>query len=432
MQNYNLKKPFILTSLMVILIDIFGPYLYRNLSWGGLAYYTLCSLLLISGLSLKRIRVTGFHGSKYEKKYCHRNLNKSGVRIIKFFSLVSLAAAIIYFALLVRNAGSLWIVGKTDERYLMTNTRSMITRFLEVSMWCAAPSYLVATNVDNQFSKMEKGLFCVSFWSTPVFYLFLGARFSLMYHLIIFYINKRMNSPKKKYINVVKIKKKKIVIGVIAGILLLYLLNIVLKLFANRGNTDIFSQYLNNVGDMEPRTAWVRLYELSGGTLAPIYKIFQYIGHSIPNLCYILSEYSNSLSHTYGLTFFSFIRYFLILLGNSDGWVKEIILSYPGAGSYKTYLNDLIIDGGIILAPILCFVVGFMFSRIEVNVESNMLARALYPITWACMFAAPLGGIWVSSSQMNMLILVFYFALFKLFNTWTLRTPCQKIISRHV
>lgn len=432
MQNYDLKKPFILTSLLVIFIDIFGPYLYKDLSWGGLAYYTVCSLLLICGLSLKRIRVAGCHSSKYEKKYCHRTLNKSGVLIIKFFSLVSLAATIMYFLLLVRQAGSLWIVGKTDERYLIANARSMITRFLEIAMWCAAPSYLVATNVDNQFSKMEKGLFFISFWATPVFYLFFGARFSLMYHLIIFYINKRMNSTKKRHINVVKIQKKKIVIGIIVGVLLLYLLNIVLKLFANRGNTDIYVQFLNNEGDMEPRSVWVSLYELSGGVLAPIYKIFQYFGHSIPNLCYILSEYNDSFLHTYGLTFFSFIRYFLILLGKSDGWVKEIILSYPGAGSYKTYLNDLIIDGGIILAPILCFGVGYMFSRIEINAERNMLARVLYPISWACMFCAPIGGIWVSSSQMNMLILVFYFALFKLFHTWALRTPYQQNISEHV
>ena len=285
-------------------------------------------------------------------------------------------------------------------------------------MWCAAPSYLVSTNVGNSFSKKEKGLFLVSFWAIPIFYLLLGARFSLMYHMIVFFVDKAKGVRFKLLKKRLGLKNKHILIGIISLVFFGYLLSIVFQLFANRGNTDIFYQFLNYYGDMKIRPYWEKLFFLSDETLAPVFKVFQYFGHSIPNLCYSLSVYNHTYSHTYGLVFFSFLRYFLILFGNSDTWIKLIILSYPGSGSYGTFLYDLLIDWGVVFAPLFCFFIGFFFSLIERNADNSNLAKTVYPIAWACMFFAPIGGIWVSSSQMNVLILFMYYFLFKLVGAW--------------
>lgn len=389
--NY-LVKVFILSTLFVLLIELVGPYRYLNISVPGMAYFLLCSILFSFGMYLSNASFGGLYSEfgKRQNSYC---LTLFGERTLVVLSGISLLCAIFYLLLLLKYSGG--IHGLGDYRYLVTQIRSNKTRFLEAFMHLSTPSYIIAASASHKMNKNKMNIITVSFWVTPLFFLLLGARWSIFYCIVIFFhIGREKRSFKKKKINPLYI------VCIIAFFVIV--LAIVYKLFAVRGNTNPSQQFLNEEGDMVLRSFWEICYVSSNGALAPIYKIFQYFGHSIANFCYVYDNYDSSIPKLYGLSDFQIVQYFLIPFGYSTEWYKEIVLSHPGAGSYKTFLATFIIDWGLFGSVIASFLFGLFFSRVERYRNSSLLACTFYPISVCMILCAPICGIWVSSSNMDL------------------------------
>ena len=197
---FNLKKPWVAGMLLVMITLIFGPYNYHILTWWGVGYYLLCWGLFLLGLSMTRISFILIKGaiksqSKQSRIAIHKwheenRLSKKGAHFIVVLSILTIVAAGLYVMIILRQAGGLLAIGGGDFRYLVTEVRNNITRFLELTMWCGVPAYLFAINSRGSFTGRQMFLVSVAYWIVPLFYLMLGAKYSVFYHLIIFFVSR--------------------------------------------------------------------------------------------------------------------------------------------------------------------------------------------------------------------------------------------------
>lgn len=427
---FNLKKPWVAGMLLVMITLMFGPYNYHILTWWGVGYYLLCWGLFLLGLSMTRISFILIKGAikNQSKQSCialhkwhkENRLSKKGAYFIVVLSILTIVAAGLYVIVILRQAGGFLTIGGGDYRYLVTEVRDNTTRFLELIMWCGTPAYLFATYSRSSFTGKQMLVIDIAYWMVPLFYLMLGARFSVFYHMIVFFVNrgvlKHFKQGEKGRKRAVLFNSKQLMLHIISAIGIMAMLFVVFRLFAVRRPQALNTLHFFSDGDMTIRPIWLWILQASEGSITPVYGIFHYFAHSVPNLCYLLSNLDESCIHLFGLFNFTAIRYVLIALGVSDDWAKTIILSYPGSGGYQTFIVPCIVDFGVWFTPIMCIALGYMFSRVEkMAVKNNILAITAYPICWACMLNGSIIGIWVSSSQMNLIILFFIFVCLKYF-----------------
>ncbi len=385
----TLKKSFLIGLIIVIIIDIIGPYYYPLENYSGVFYFSICSVLFLFGMSCKKI-VLKRKGAIERQLINEYRLTRSGENIIIVVSCISLICSIIYIVSVIKSTGFTGFA-QGDQRGIVEENRNNLSRFTEAFMHMSAPAYIILEYVDNCISKRIRIVFIISFFSTPVAYLCVGARWSIYFYLILFYFIKRTNKRKKTRES---LSVKRLVIIVISVIVLAYVLSIVFTLFQERGFETADNLYMISKGDMELRPFYKWLYETNPNFFNPIYKIAYYFGHSIPAFNKMYSLYDPSTPLLYGLYSMQVLQYVLIPFGYSTGYMKSVLASFPMHGVYMTYIHGYIVDFGLLFTPFFIFLSGLLFGKIEERNKSSIYCRVLYPIVLSMTFNAAIYDMW--------------------------------------
>lgn len=404
----KLNKYFLSTLIIVLFLVIFGPFQYQIYSNTAIFYFLFCSFLFYLGLSNRKVIIK----SKKERVIKKYILKKTGIYILFFLDILVIFSFIFFTRSIISAVGGEFSFATEDYRYLLEG-RNIFEKFVEAALHLAAPIFIFYEFAENKESyKLAYRLSFFVYWLPPIAYLISGGRWSTFFYLIMyFFIEKNSKLKSKK-----KIAKKNIVKKILFITLAVILLSAVYSLFAERGYIDIYNNYLFVPGDILLRSWADNLVKVTNGAITTLFKISHYFSESISAFSYLFLNYSNQ-KHLFGLYSFSIITYLMMPFGYSSNGIKEIVLSYPGAGKYMTFLHGYIIDWGIFVTPIAVLLTGLLFSTIERNKETNVLCKMLYFYLMVMCIVAPIYDIWgVASINMDMFFILVMYYIFKKLN----------------
>ena len=396
--KYRLSIVFLFSLIIVFLFSIFGPFNYTVFSESGILYLLFCSTLFFCGLSIRGVKIR--RGPR-KKEYRHYVLTKQGQTVIVFLAFVVIVAAFTHLFRVARlNLGS-FAFAEGDFRAAITENRDNFSRLTELLMHLSAPVYLVARSSDNKFSKKSNVVINTAFWIVPLVYLGEGARWSIFFHIVLFFTFRRCRWQKKS------VSGKKLVGGIVLSIALLYVLSLVFNLFVVRGSYTADRLQFFDRGDVTLKTWADTLYKTNPTFYNPIWKIFNYFGQSVSIFSYVFKNYDPAYPKTFGLNNLNVIQYLLIPFGYSTAEYKKLVLGMPGAGYYSSFVTGYILDFGIYFAPLMIFITGVLFRTVEKNYNTSLFARNLYYLLVPMCLVAPIYNMWqVGSVNIDIFLLL--------------------------
>lgn len=397
----------LLSNFLFVIVLLLGPYNYKIYSYKALLYYIFCVALFYIGLHLK------FKKSK--TKLCSYTITQKGEIIIVIFCLlVCIATVYTFYYSIIANSNIQDYQFAAEDYRMLTPDRTMLSRFMEMFMHFAAPIYIIYNHSTNRKKRLSK-ITVICYWAPPVYYLALGARWSLFFYILVFYLNykllhKNVSLVRKLFEIKFRPKIKKIIIF----FLLIYIGVLIYNLFENRGIYDASELFMVIPGDVKLKNWAEVMLKWSNGALDPIYKFFYYCNHSIFVFAYMFKNYVN-VRCTFGLFQFSIIQYLFMLLGFSTNFVKEVLASVPGYGSYMTFLHGFIIDWGYWLTPPMVFLNGILFCNLESRKDNSIIMNWIYPFIGPMILISPIYGMWtVAMVNVDIFFLtLLYFILIK-------------------
>ena len=410
----KLLKYFIIGIIIVVALDLLGPYSYTFESYRGIWYFCMCSILFILGLKCKNLVIktdrVRFLDNTTKTEY---ELNQNAINILFIVSIIAMVSSVIYIYSVFSSVG-LTAFAQDDLRNIITDSRNNLSRFTEAFMHMAAPSYIMIALLGGTTGNNKKEIVIkVAYFFTPIAYLGVGARWSIYFYLLLFFFIQRITKSDKN-IEKKPLSIKKIFAGIIFVIFLYIVLSTVVNLFQIRGLEPADRLFMFHRGDMTLRPFYKNIYDLNPTLFNPFYKILYYFGHSLPAFNQMYISYDANTPVMYGLYSFQIFQYFLIPFGYTTQYMKYVLSLFPMRGVYLTFVHGYMVDFGKIISPIMIFLTGVLFGKIEKSYKNNIYCKCLYPIIAAMVFNAAIYDMWtIAMINIDMFFIIVFIFVFK-------------------
>ena len=394
--NYQIKKKknilsiswiFVLSCLFFFLASIFGVYNYRIYDKWSLIVFYIYEIIFLLGIQVAKIRINKWRDiqSTHEGKteYMRFALKRQGYVIVHAV-FIGAMLSFIYFLFLYMGSFNIASFGhslkaKFDE--LARTKLEVITQFI---MFAGSAVYLIVIGAKSTVSKSTLGMARICLFLPGLRGAFLGRRFTLAIEAMILFfaecesINMKKHSLKHK--DKRAIKKVAILIVVVVIILLDILSQMIVFL------TD--DMRIANPDDMWLKPFWSQIYSQIGNRMSVFAYLSFYAGHAPYAFSYSYANIFPDVPQYWGLsTFRVFIQIITTLFGMHPNYA-EMAYQVPGIARYTGYTGALIQDFGKYMTPIVSFLFGFIFSKIEIERNQSSVCHALYPVIQvACLFA---------------------------------------------
>lgn len=400
MNKIRINYLFLLSVISVSILFFFGPFTYEIYSIDGLIYYYFCCLLFFLGLSNNKLVF-----KKRKKRKVNYYLNKKSVCVLWIINFVIIICFLIFITNIIRTVGSNYSFASEDYRYLLDG-RNNLEKLVESLLHLASPVFLIYEKSLNKINFKKLGISCnIVYWLPPLAYLMTGGRWSAFVYILIYFFIKKDNHTRKRK----KISFKKVIMVVF----IFFILTIVYSLFTERGYLSIYENYLFYPGDVKLKDWAIELANLTNGATVTIYKISHYFSESLCAFSYLFKNYGGQ-AHLFGLFSFSIITYLMMPFGYNSAGFKNIVLSYPGAGKYMSFVHGYIVDFGIVLAPLGIFLTGLLFAYIRNNRNYNNICKLIYYYTIVMCIVAPIYNIWgVGSINLDIFFIIILYIFIK-------------------
>lgn len=403
-ENGNLRNYFLISLITVFALVLFGPFKYTIYSDVGVIYFIFCSILFVIGLSNRKYTISK-RVSNYKISF---DISKQGIFILALVDILVIISFALFVRSIISTIGSSFSFASEDYRYLLEG-RSTLEKLVEAMLHFAAPVFIFFEFSETKFKYRKLYYLSIfTYWLPPLAYLMSGGRWSTFFYLLMFIFIKRRNKRKsKKRMSGAFLKK------LIFLVLVFILLASVYSLFTERGYLSIYENYLFKPGDITLRGWAQELINITNGAPITFFKISHYFSESISSFSYLFANYSGQ-SHLYGLYSFSVLTYLMMPFGYNSNGFKKIVLSYPGAGKYMTFVHGYIVDWGVFFAPLMILITGLLFSKIERSRNTSILCRLLYYYLIVMSIVAPIYNIWgVASVNMDMFFIIVMYLFYK-------------------
>lgn len=374
--NNKLLKYFIISWGCVIVVFLLGPYQYSLYSKSSLLYLLLVNICMILGLcsgDLVKIKIK----SCKQKDILDKNIDLCFL-ILEIVIIISFLYWCLWFFRIVDIRA--YSFGE-DYRYLLSKNRNNLNRLAEFILSAGVAIYVMINAFEKE--KVSSVVYKLSYlvlWIPAVSYILRGARWGVIVSLLVFLFTK----IEKSNLKIANVNKKSI-ISVFVCIIVVGLF--ILKIFSVRAGINVGEERrLFVVGDMHLKKWASALYDVTDGAVDPIYGLAYYVGQPIPVFSKVFSDFLPSKMY-YGKFLVSPFENFLKVLGipamkfDGDMW---------GGGLYTPYVYGFIVDFGIYLTPIVIYIIGVIFAKIQKAESTNFHCKALMPILSTMILASPI------------------------------------------
>lgn len=373
--NNKLLKCFMLSWGCVIAVFLLGPYQYLLYSKSSILYLLLVNICMVLGLcSGELIKIK----SKSDKQRDTFDKNEDlWFLILEIIVIISFVYWCLWFFRVVNIRN--YSFG-SDYRYLISENRNNLNRVAEFILNAGVAIFVMVDAIGREkSSSVVYKLSYLVLWIPAVAYILRGARWGVVVSLLVFLYTKikdinlrKMNASRK---NVFLAVTCIIVVGIF-----------ILKIFSVRTGINVGGERrLFEAGDMNLKKWADKLYDMTDGAVDPLYGLAYYIGQPIPVFSKVFSEFLPSKMY-YGRFLLSPFENFFKVLS-----IPIIKFDNPGweGGLYTPYVYGFIVDFGIYLTPIVVFIIGAVFAKIQKAESINFHCRALQPILSTMMLASP-------------------------------------------
>lgn len=372
----TLVKIFICSSVIFLSASIFGPYEWHIYSVEGLWYFFLVNVLFCAGL---------FSGvvvpeRRIKLKFCF-NLTMTQQKIVLLFSILSIISFIYCFGSIFAFYGDdyVFLGGLYNER---DASRSSVDKIATVIMQFGTAAYIVDKSFGTVRTKTERVIIAIGLWTSGIYYLAIGNRFTLAVEFFIFAFFWLSAATKNGTLRNL-FKSKKIIVLILLGVVILVAF---LVLFSTRPHTAAPVRYEFVQGDMKLKPLYQDLYESTNGAVSPLYLLGDYMGESPYIFSYMWDHCIPDEAYWFVNTLRPVVQ-FASIFGLPS--YLDIITEIGSPAKYSGIVFPLVVDFGIYFAPIAAFGFGFIFSEIESLKDRNAACRALYPCCVVCCIFAP-------------------------------------------
>lgn len=414
-QHISLRRLLLISAGVVIGVGLIGPYQWHIYSLGGLVYYFLILVMIFLGLSSSGITFK----KKESKPAVAFSFSKRQLSCLVLFSIISIISCCYLVYNFLKYYGSSYILlGGAYFDYSLEE-RGLIEKIATVFMQSGTAAYLIYACNLNKGSKAEKIILIFGFWTTALFYLLSGGRFSAAVSFVLFfvslYINNAFNMDKISSIN----RKISLPVKIAVLILGILLLGVFLSLFESR---QIYYTALQscefNSWDKTVREPYRLLYEVSNGAVSSFYFLCDYIAEApyvfsyffenyIPDSIVFFHEALRSVGKLLSVFGFS---------GDSNS-LNALVLLSEKTGKYAGFAWPLLLDVGVYAAPFIAYFFGIVSGKIERAISYSSFCRVIYPCILVIVLFCPIYYLTVGRMDYILLWIFILWPLVKLFGS---------------
>lgn len=386
-QYINISRIFIFSSLIFFLFSVFSVYQYKIYDLKSLVLFYVYELIFWIGIkigsgSLNKLRIGNNNASGNAKQVAF-SINRQGCFIIH----IIFAAAFIsffYFLYLYGSSYSITSFGASIKAEFDVVARTKLEVITQFVLFAGSATYLIVIGAKNTVSKFTLGLARVCLFLPGLRGAFLGRRFTLAIETLIFFFAEFSSlniSYRSLGANEKRIIKRVLAVLVLVAVVMLYI-------FSRRIVYLPEAMRVAYPGDMWLKPFWNRVYARIGNGMSVLAYVSFYTSHAPYAFSYSYSEVYPTFPEYWGLSTCRVLIQIITTLFGIHPNYAEMANQVPGIARYTGFAGAVIQDFGKVFAPVVSFVFGFIFSRIENRRYNSSICHALYPlIQVACLFA---------------------------------------------
>lgn len=387
-KTFCISRIFTFSCLFFFFMSIFSVYKYRVYDKWSLVLFYIYEVILWLGLKCGHIRFTIGHSTQNTKKdgtgYISFALSKQGYTIVRVVFIGALLS-FIYFLFLYRSSFNIASFGSSVKAEFDEVARTKLEVITQFIMFAGSAVYLIVIGAKDTVSKATLRMARICLFLPGLRGAFLGRRFTLAIETLVFFFAE-YGSIKAK-IHSLETKDKKTIKRVVVVIILVGL--VVLYIFSQRIVYSPEAMLVAKSGDMKLKPFWNQVYSRIGNRMSILAYVSFYASHAPYAFSYSYANVFPDFSVYWGLsTFRVFIQIITTLFGIHPNYA-EMAYQVPGIARYTGYIGTVIQDFGKYFAPIVSFLFGFIFSKIELRRNRSSICHALYPVIQVACLLAP-------------------------------------------
>ncbi len=405
----RLANIFLYSALFFAFFSIWGVYKYKIYSYPYFVLFWVYELLFFMGLKSKRGTITS--KKQITKKTAAFELSKQGIIIIYILNYVSIIC-FAYFLYLYQKSYDIFSFGAYTADTFASGGRTALEKLTLLLMQIGGDSsFLIVSSAENLKDKKLKILSSICLFLPGLRYLLMGARFTIAVEFLLFFSVKSLCWKKRS--GKTSVSKMTKIFVIIFG---LWLFVVFLYLFSSRSiYYTALERKMYIAGDMEVKPFWKHLYEVTSGKISFLFYLSTYLGEAPYVFAYSCANVFPERVLLGQITFRSVLQ----ILGTlfSTGYSYTGVLGTLASGRYSGFGYILIADFGIFFSPVIAYLIGAIFARIEYYSDTNKICNAVYPALRVICFFAPVYYFYVGRIDYTILFAILL-APFCLRKTW--------------
>ena len=377
----RLANIFLYSALFFAFLSIGGVYKYKIYSYPYFALFWIYELLFFMGLKSKMDNIIS--KKQIAKKTAVFELTKQGIIIIYILNFVSISC-FVYFLYLYQKLYGIFSFGAYTADSFASSGRTALEKFTLLLMQIGGDSsFLIVSCAENLKDKKLKKLSSVCLFLPGLRYLLMGARFTIAVEFLLFFSVKSLYW--KKVDDKTSVSKNTKIFIIIFG---LGLFVIFLYLFSSRSiYYTALERKMYIAGDMVVKPFWRQLYEITAGKISFLFYLSTYLGEAPYVFAYSCANAFPERVLLGQITFRSVLQ----ILGTlfPTGYSYTGVLGTLASGRYSGFGYILVADFGIFLSPVIAYLIGAIFARVEYYNDRNRICNTIYPALRVICFFAP-------------------------------------------
>ena len=374
-EKHILARTFLISALSFILFGIISVYdrTIYNRFW--FVFYFVFELLFFLGLSSGSLVIL-----KKKKRRAKFKVSRQGKKLLTTLNILALFSFVYFLYLYNKNIGFASIGTFTADKF--EEGRGIVEKATVLLMQMGGEMAYLIMNIDGDLSntkRLQLAKFCL--FLPGIRSLILGNRFTIAVEFLVLLFS-NWTSFNAQMANIWRGVKKKIIITLIGVVIIILFIYLFSSRSVHYTAIDRFEFY---EGDQILKPFWENIYYITDGKIEPLYVLFDYLTEA-PYVFSYYCEHHFPSSVLYGqLTF----RWIFQILNTMFGIGRSYLdlVNTLASGKYSGFGYILFADFGL-LAPIMAYLIGIIFSKIEYNKDSNATFAALFPLVQAiCVFA---------------------------------------------
>lgn len=413
-QMPSLSKAFVITCVVVYGVSILGPYSWHIYSVEGILYYAFAMFLFFLGLCSGGLTLF----KRQKLAYVPFEVNKRQRNLLLICSLISIVCCIYLVVSFLRYYGTSYILFGGSYTEFSFDERGTGGKIATVLLQLGTASFLINSCSAIKGTRNEEFLIACGFWTTGIYYLLQGSRFTVAVGIILFvyvFVRNRRRANNTK--GIIGKSTLKLVLIIVAVVIIVY---IFLLLMDTRA-ADYYlatQRYEFMPGDETVKGVYLDLYYATHGAVNSLYHLCDYIGEAPFIFAYYFENFAPEHPYLFTNTLRVLTQFFSLfdisIIPSSTSVIAEL---GGGSGRYAGMVWPLVIDYGLYFAPVAAYLSGLLFAKIERFSVSKPFCRIILPCCFVAVLFSPVYFFYVGRLDFVFFWVVIIWLLFGLLRT---------------